>query len=395
MRDKANTIAIIVAAGRGVRAGGDIPKQYQIVNGTSLIRLTVQSFLNHEDVDKVLVVWNPDDKDLYEKALGDLPLLDPVIGGQTRQQSVYFGLLALKGLYPEKVLIHDGARCFTPAQVISNVIEAIHLDTQTGAIPCLPVTDTVKRSTCDQKSIQSTVPRNNLWAAQTPQGFPFADILEAHGASKDKNLTDDASVFEEVGMPVTLVAGDKTNIKFTNPEDFNQHQTQGLNMEYSQNEYRVGQGFDVHRFEEGDACILCGISIPHTQKLKGHSDADVALHALTDALLGSIGAGDIGDHFPPSEAKWAGAASDKFLTHAKDLIIQKQGVITHVDLTIICEAPKIGPHKAKMKAKVAEILGIDDGRVSIKATTTEKLGFTGRREGIAAQAVATIALPLA
>jgi 2-C-methyl-D-erythritol 4-phosphate cytidylyltransferase/2-C-methyl-D-erythritol 2,4-cyclodiphosphate synthase len=388
MKDKATTIALIVAAGRGVRAGGEVPKQYQLVNGVPLIRKTVLQFLNHDKVDHILVVWNKADKALYEKALGDLPLLDPIQGGENRQQSVYNGLLGIKGLNPEKVLIHDGARCFTAPEVISNVIDAININKSVGAIPALPITDTVKRSTCDEKSIQSTVPQGNLWAAQTPQGFPYVDILSAHEYCKDKALTDDAAVFEEGGMPVKIVLGDDNNIKITTPEDFKRQTKEGKQMEY-----RTGQGFDVHRFEDGESCMLCGVSVPHSQKLKGHSDADVALHALTDALLGSISAGDIGDHFPPSEARWAGASSDMFIEKAVQLIHEKQGVITHIDLTIICEAPKIGPHKAKMKTRVAEIIGINEDRVSIKATTTEKLGFTGRSEGIAAQAVATVSLP--
>jgi 2-C-methyl-D-erythritol 4-phosphate cytidylyltransferase/2-C-methyl-D-erythritol 2,4-cyclodiphosphate synthase len=294
-------------------------------------------------------------------------------------------LAALAKQTPTHVLIHDAARPFVSAPLIDRVIDA--LSSTKGAIPALPVSDTLKRG--KDGEIVATIDRADLFRAQTPQGFWYVDICNAHAAAKSDQLTDDGAVAEAAGMTVSLVDGDQDNIKLTEPEDFETGEHM-LGFQASTNVTRTGQGFDVHRFGEGAHVTLCGLDIPHTHGLVGHSDADVALHALTDALLGAIGAGDIGDHFPPSDPKWRGAASEKFLSFSAELIVERGGSINNVDVTIICEAPKIGPHRSAMRHRIAEILALDEAAVSVKATTTERLGFTGRGEGIAAQAIATI-----
>jgi len=373
------TKAIIVAAGSGVRAGNGLPKQYRRIGGTLVLRKTVKAFLDHPCVDGVLVVINPDHMEFYQEAVGDLGLPFPVAGGTTRQESTRAGLKALAKDAPDIVLIHDAARTFVSREVISKVIDKIK-ETASGVIPALAVADTLKAAKGEE--ITGTVPRDGLFAAQTPQGFPYPDILAAHEKAAGQALTDDAAVAEAAGMRVVIVEGDRDNIKLTRKEDFTAMAS----------DIRTGSGYDVHAFEAGDHVILGGIRIPHNKSLSGHSDADVALHALTDALLGAIGEGDIGDHFPPSEAKWKGAPSDVFLKHAVGLVAGKGGRISNVDITIICEAPKIGPHRQAIRENIANLLGVDLERVSVKATTTEKLGFTGRGEGIAAQAVATVAM---
>jgi len=390
-----NTIAIIVAAGRGVRAGAGGPKQYRPLAGTAILARAAQVFLVHSRVDGVRVVIHRDDDDLYAEAMGDLlshpKLLTPVHGGAERQDSVRLGLESLAGLAPEKVLIHDAARPFIDAATISRVIEA--LDRAPGAIAALPVFDTLKRAGPGEAPvIESTQPRDRLWRAQTPQGFAFDAILAAHRASAGKALTDDAAVAEAAGLETVLVNGSPDNMKITQAEDFGMAELL-LNRKKTMHEFRTGQGFDVHGFEPGGAVILCGVEIPHEAKLKGHSDADAGLHALTDAILGAIGAGDIGDHFPPSDPQWKGAPSRLFLEKACALVREAGGDIVHCDVTIICEAPKIGPHRRTMRETLAEIMEIAPERVSVKATTTEELGFTGRREGIAALATATVRLP--
>ena len=377
-----NVAAIIVAAGRGVRAGGGAPKQYRALAGKPVLRRTVEAFTAHPAVDRVLVVYNPADRALYDAAVGGLALPPPVAGGASRQDSVRNGLQALAGPdAPEVVLIHDAARAFVSPEVIQNVIDAA---ADGGAIPALPVVDTLKRAG-DGGAISETVSRGGLWRAQTPQGFPFAAILSAHEAAAGAELTDDAAVAEKAGLPVAVVAGAEENIKLTTQEDFDRAERALAGAQT-----RTGMGYDVHRFGPGDHVMLCGIAVPHSYGLIGHSDADAGLHALTDALLGAIGAGDIGDHFPPSDPEWAGAPSDVFLKHAAELVAARGGRIVNLDLTLICERPRIGPHRETMRARVSEIVGIDQDRVSIKATTTERLGFTGREEGIAAQAIATI-----
>lgn len=369
--------AIIVAAGVGERAGDGVPKQYRNLQGIPVLRKTVLAFLEHPGISGVQVVFNAAHGDLYKAAVGDLGLPSPVAGGKSRQQSVYLGLEALSGKHPDIVLIHDAARAFVSAEVISRVVEEVK-NSGTGAIPGIPIPDTIKSQNGGE--ITGTVDRGPLVLAQTPQGFPFKAIFKAHEAASGLNLTDDAAVAENAGLKVSIVAGDKANIKLTVKEDFMTNLT----------DVRTGTGFDVHAFEDGDHVILCGIKVPHDKSLRGHSDADVGLHAITDALLGAIGEGDIGDHFPPSDDKWKGAGSDIFLKHAVGLVADKGGQISSIDLTLICEAPKIGPHRDAMRKSIAAITGTDGARISVKATTTEQLGFTGRGEGIAAQALATV-----
>jgi 2-C-methyl-D-erythritol 4-phosphate cytidylyltransferase/2-C-methyl-D-erythritol 2,4-cyclodiphosphate synthase len=394
------TGVVIVAAGSGSRFGDPIPKQYHMLGGKSILAHCIECFARHTDPDLIQVVYNPAHHDWYESAiasLGDaLPLPDPVAGGDTRQQSVLNGLRALAAKAPERVLIHDAARPGISDDVIERVMTA--LETHSGAIPTLPVADTIKQTVSDG-IISRTIPRESLQRAQTPQGFDFKTILNAHQKFEGQEFTDDAALLEAIGLDVICVAGTTNNDKITHQDDFGRAQSWAdrSNKEtalMSQEEYRTGTGFDVHRFAPGDHCILCGVKVPHTARLEGHSDADVGLHTLTDAILGAIGAGDIGQHFPPSDMQWKGAASDIFLKHAVDLVRKRGGRIVNVDITLICERPKIGPHTPAMREKVAQILEIDVYRVNVKATTTERLGFTGREEGIAAQAAASVALPV-
>jgi 2-C-methyl-D-erythritol 4-phosphate cytidylyltransferase/2-C-methyl-D-erythritol 2,4-cyclodiphosphate synthase len=379
-------LALVVAAGRGTRLGGTRPKQYLPLGGVPLLRHSLATLRGHPRIDGVAAVISPDDVALYEDAARDLDLLPPIAGGAQRQDSVRHGLEAVAPRHPAKVLIHDGARPFLDHATVDRVLDA--LAENPGAIAALPVADTVKRG--DGGRIAATLDRAGLWRAQTPQGFRFGEILAAHRAAAGTELTDDAAVAERAGLAVALVQGSEENFKVTTTDDLARAERL---IASRLADVRTGQGFDVHAFGPGDQVWLCGIAVPHEAGLVGHSDADVGLHALTDALLGAIGAGDIGMHFPPSDPKWRGAPSEKFLRHAADLIAQKGGIVAHVDVTIICERPKVGPHREAMAARIAEILRLDRGRVSVKATTTEKLGFTGRGEGIAAQAVATVRLP--
>ena len=389
---KLNTIAVIVAAGRGSRAGAGGPKQYRDLGGRAVLARTAEAFLNHPAINAVRVIIHRDDRDEYDTAmaalLGHEKLLPPVTGGAERQDSVRLGIESLIDDQPNAVLIHDAARPFIDAETIDRVVAA--LEQHDGAIAALPVHDTIKKAA--NGAIGETVPRDNLWRAQTPQGFRFEKILDAHRKAAGQTLTDDAAVAEAAGLQVALVAGSPDNMKLTQAEDFGMAEIL-LGRKAHAMEYRTGQGFDVHAFEEGDGVILCGVKIPHEKKLKGHSDADVGMHALTDAILGAIGEGDIGDHFPPSDPQWKGAASYVFLEKAAILSPCGGGAVAHCDITLICEAPKIGPHRQAMREALAEILKISANRVSVKATTTEQLGFTGRKEGIAAQATATVALP--
>jgi 2-C-methyl-D-erythritol 4-phosphate cytidylyltransferase/2-C-methyl-D-erythritol 2,4-cyclodiphosphate synthase len=379
------TVVLVVAAGRGRRFGGDLPKQYHDLAGRMVLRHTLAAFATNPEIDAVRAVIHPDDRQLYDMAAEGLAILEPVHGGASRQDSVRLGLESLKELGATKVLIHDGARPFVDAGTIGRVIAA--LDQHSAALPVVAVADTLKRGA--DGLVADTVDRSALYRAQTPQGFRYADILAAHLAVAGEELTDDAAVAERAGQAVSLVQGSEDNFKITTGADL----ARARFMFEGTGETRAGSGYDVHCFEEGDGCWLCGILVPHDAKLKGHSDADVALHALTDAILGAIAAGDIGHHFPPTESRWKGAASDQFLAHAGSLVAAKGGRIINLDVTIICERPKIGPHRARMAARVADILGISQDRVSVKATTTEGLGFTGRREGIAAQAMASVWLP--
>ncbi|MFC3713666.1 bifunctional 2-C-methyl-D-erythritol 4-phosphate cytidylyltransferase/2-C-methyl-D-erythritol 2,4-cyclodiphosphate synthase [Sphingoaurantiacus capsulatus] len=374
------TLALIVAAGRGHRAGEGLPKQYRTIGGQAVLRRTVQAFLAHPQIDGVQVVIHPDDRELYDAAVEGLDFLPPVNGGASRQESVKLGLEALTA---DCVLIHDAARPFVAPAVIDRVLAA--LNNEDGVIPALPVSDSLRRG---GSHIEAEVEREGLYRAQTPQGFRHAAILAAHRAVS-LAATDDAAVLRAAGGRVAMVEGDEANMKLTTPADFARAETLLAAAMTS----RTAMGYDVHRFGPGDHIWLCGLQIAHTHGLIGHSDADVGLHAITDALLGTIGDGDIGQHFPPSDPQWKGAASDRFLAHAAQLVRARGGRIDHVDLTIIAEAPKVGPHRDAMRQRIAAILGIGFGSVSVKATTTEGLGFTGRREGIAAQAVATVRLP--
>lgn len=387
--------AIIVAAGRGVRAGTAGPKQYCDLAGETVLARAARAFLDHKEVSSVRVIIHAEDHDLYAELMASLigraKLLAPVAGGPERQDSVRLGLESLVADPPELVLIHDAARPFIDAATISRVIAAARADG--GAIAALPVFDTLKKADGGvSPAIAGTVSREGLWRAQTPQGFRFQAILAAHRAAAGETLTDDAAVAERAGLKVSLVAGSPDNMKITQAEDFGMAELL-LGRRKAMAEHRTGHGFDVHEFEDGNAVILCGVTIPHAKKLKGHSDADAGMHALTDAILGAIGAGDIGDHFPPSDNRWRGAPSRIFLEKARDLVAERGGAVTHCDVTIICEAPRIGPHRAAMRAALAGIIGVAEDRVSVKATTTEGLGFTGRREGIAAMATATVRLP--
>ncbi len=379
--------ALLVAAGRGHRFGGEIPKQYLKIGGEAVIRRAACAFLACPRISTVVAVIHPDDLDLYNEAVAGLPLPPPVMGGAERQDSVRNGLERLAPNMPRAVLIHDAVRPFIDRAIIDRVIDAI--DTARGAIPALPVADTLKRARGTE--VVATVDRANLWRAQTPQGFPFAPLLKAHRAAAGQSLTDDAAIAEAAGVAVVVVAGTENNFKITTPDDMVRAEKLLSAQSWTT---RVGTGFDVHAFEPGSSVIICGIAIPFAQKLAGHSDADVGLHALTDALLGAAGKGDIGVYFPPSDPRWKGAPSDIFLKAAGDMIAAEGGRIENLDITIICEAPKIGPHRDAMRDRVAAILSLDPGRVNIKGKTTEKLGFLGRGEGIASQAVASVAYPL-
>jgi 2-C-methyl-D-erythritol 4-phosphate cytidylyltransferase/2-C-methyl-D-erythritol 2,4-cyclodiphosphate synthase len=379
-----DTIALVLAAGKGTRLPGAVPKQYRDLGGEPVLRRTLRAFAGHARVDAVRVVYDPADADLYAAAARGLPLLDPVAGGRERQDSVRRGLESLEALKPKRVLIHDGARPFASVDLIDRMIAA--LDDSQAAIAAIPVTDTLWREA--DKAADTLVPRDKLWRAQTPQAFRYADILAAHRAAEGSALTDDAAVARHAGMKVSLVMASDANFKITTEEDLAR-----ASREFLRGDIRNGTGFDVHKFGPGDGVWLCGVKVPHDAGLDGHSDADVGLHALTDALLGAICEADIGAHFPPSDPQWRGAASDRFLAHAAKLVRARGGEIRHVDVTLICERPKVGPHRDAMRARIAEILAIEISRVSVKATTTEGLGFTGRREGIAAQAAATVALP--
>jgi len=387
--------AIIVAGGSGSRAsrGPDvIPKQYVRIGGEPVLAKTLRAYEAHSAIELTLAVIRGCDRDLYEASAGTAhpKRRAAVNGGETRQQSVLNGLRALAADAPEFVLVHDAARPFISHTVIDRVILA--LQGADGAIAATPVVDTLKRGS--DGVIEQTVERAGLWGAQTPQGFRFAAILEAHEAAAiagQTQFSDDASIAEWRGLRVALVEGSAENWKITTVEDL--ARADRLFMT-SVSETRVGTGFDVHSFEPGDFVTLCGVKIEHTHKLNGHSDSDAPLHALTDALLGAIGAGDIGDHFPPSDMQWKNADSAIFLAHARDLIAGRGGRIVNVDITVLAERPKIAPHREAMRARVAAILGIDVDRVGLKATTMEMLGFIGRREGLAAMASASVALPV-
>ncbi|MFN4281914.1 MAG: bifunctional 2-C-methyl-D-erythritol 4-phosphate cytidylyltransferase/2-C-methyl-D-erythritol 2,4-cyclodiphosphate synthase [Alphaproteobacteria bacterium] len=392
-------IALIVAAGRGSRFAAahnpGAPKQYRDLAGMSVLRRAALPFLAHPRIAGVRVVIHPDDRALYDQAVAGLDLMPPVHGGATRQESARLGLESLADAAPRAVLIHDAARPFVDGAIIGRSLDA--LADHPGVIAAVPLADSLKRADASGARVAGSVARDALWRAQTPQAFRYADILAAHRAAhreaRGGELTDDAAVLELAGGAVGLVLGSEDNFKITSESDLARAERQLL---AALGDVRTAFGADVHAFGapgEKDHVMLCGVKVPSPRGLVGHSDADAGLHALTDALLGCIGDGDIGSHFPPSDARWKGADSALFLRHAADLVRAQGGMIAHLDVTVLCEAPKVSPHREAMRARIAEIAGIALGRVSVKATTTEKLGFLGRGEGIAAQAVATVRLP--
>jgi 2-C-methyl-D-erythritol 4-phosphate cytidylyltransferase/2-C-methyl-D-erythritol 2,4-cyclodiphosphate synthase len=386
-------IALIVAAGSGSRFGGSLPKQYHTLGGDSILRRSTLAFLNHPHIDGVQIVINPEHRALYDEAVGDLGLPEPIAGGDTRQESVHLGLEALGRAKdkPGYVMIHDAARPLVDAATITDVRRA--LDKGKGAIAAKPLVDTLKRANGSNgvsQSITATIDRTGLWQAHTPQAFHFTDILAAHRAAAGAQLTDDAAVAERSGMDVLIIPSNPDNMKITNPDDLDRA---ARLLGHNYGDIRTGMGFDVHRLIPGSEIIINGIAIPHTAKAEGHSDADVGLHALCDAILGAMSAGDIGTHFPPSDPQWKGKDSAHFVKHIVGMVGERGGIIAHVDITLMCEAPRIGPHREAMVKRVADLLEIDPSRVSVKATTTERLGFTGREEGIAAHAIATLRFP--
>jgi 2-C-methyl-D-erythritol 4-phosphate cytidylyltransferase/2-C-methyl-D-erythritol 2,4-cyclodiphosphate synthase len=385
---------VIVAAGRGERVGSpeNGPKQYRPIGGKAVIAHTLEQFVTWPQASQIVVVIHADDEALLRRAtdqVGRDGKVTTAIGGETRQQSVLAGLRALKGRDVTHVLIHDAVRPFFDHDLLDRVAAAL-ADGAPAVLPAIPVSDTLKRAGIDGR-VTETVPRAELYAAQTPQSFRFDAILAAHekaaleGAGQ---FTDDAAIAEWAGMPVTLVAGTSDNVKLTTKRDIAMADER-LSADMLP-DVRTGNGYDVHQLEPGDGVTLCGVFIAHDQTLKGHSDADVALHALTDALLATCGAGDIGDHFPPSDPQWRGAPSRIFIEHAAKIVRDNGGTIMNADVTLIAEAPKIGPHRDAMRAKVSEFVGISLDRCSVKATTNEQIGFVGRREGIAAIATATV-----
>jgi 2-C-methyl-D-erythritol 4-phosphate cytidylyltransferase / 2-C-methyl-D-erythritol 2,4-cyclodiphosphate synthase len=392
LQDKERVAAIIVGAGRGERAGvAEGPKQYRRLGDSTVIAQSISRFREHSAVEAIVVVVHADDGELLSGAC-DLDDAQVVIGGGTRQESVLRGLEALEGRSFSKVLIHDAVRPFVDADIITRVIEST--DGETGALAALPMPDTLKREAADG-TVLETLPRQGLWAAQTPQGFPFDLILEAHRkahAEGRHDFTDDAAIAEWVGMPVRLVEGSADNTKITWARDIERARRM-IAAQPRFPDVRAGTGYDVHSFEPGDAVWLCGVAIPFTKKLSGHSDADAPLHALTDALLATCGAGDIGVHFPPSDPQWKGVASRRFVEHAVKIVRDAGGRIANADITIIAEAPKVGPHREAMTALLSEVLGITPNRISIKATTNERMGFVGREEGIAALATVSVVYP--
>ena len=383
--------AIVVAAGRGVRAGGVVPKQYRDLRGAPVIRHALSLFTSHPQVTLVQPVIHRDDAATFAKAAAGLDLRAAAFGGATRQISVRAGLEALENAQPDIVLVHDAARPFTSPALISRAIAA---GAGGAAIPGLAPTDTVKEVDADG-CVVATRDRSRLRTVQTPQAFRYGDLLAAHRraqkAGRD-DFTDDAALAEWAGMNVTVFEGEAGNMKLTTEDDFARIAAADWN---ALTDIRTATGYDVHSFVEGDHVWLGGVRIPHSQSLSGHSDADVPLHALVDAILGTLADGDIGAHFPPSDPQWRGAPSEKFLAFAVDRVRQRGGRIAHLDITIVCEAPRVGPHRDAMRARIAEIAGIGADRVAVKATTNEKLGFIGRQEGIAAMATATIRLPAA
>ena len=390
MAKSQRTAVVLVAAGRGLRAGAGGPKQYRTIGGVPVIYRAMEAFSRHPDVFAVQPVVNPDDGAMFTAAVAGLKHEAPTHGGATRQASVLAGLEALARHKPDIVLIHDAARPFVSDGVISRAIEAAN---RTGAaIPAVAVTDTIK-VTGESGDVEDTPDRSRLRIAQTPQSFRYDIILEAHRrAARDgrSDFTDDAAIAEWAGLTVATFEGDVANMKLTTPEDFVREEARLASL---LGDIRTGTGYDVHAFGDGDHLMICGVRVPHTKGFLAHSDGDVGLHALVDAILGALADGDIGSHFPPSDAKWKGASSDQFLKYAIERVTARGGRVANLEVTMICERPKIGPLRDTMRARIAEISGVDISRVAVKATTSERLGFTGREEGIAATASATIRLP--
>lgn len=383
--DVPRTVALIVAAGKGLRAGGDLPKQFALYDGKPLLRHSAEAFVNWGKTARVFVAIGEGQHGLATETLKGLDGVELVTGGAERVDSVRLGLVAITASGgADRVFIHDAARPGLTSQVLDRLSAA--LDTAPGAIPVLPVVDSITRGTTH---IEAAVDRNDLRRVQTPQAFAFPDILAAHRAwPSDKPATDDSEIAHASGLSVALVEGDEALKKITFAEDMAHNMA--MTATNAATITRTGMGFDVHRLVAGAELWLGGVRIPHDKGLEGHSDADVALHAITDAVLGAMALGDIGEHFPPSDPQWRGADSSQFLAHAAKLMRDKGGEIANIDLTIICEAPKIGSHKAAIQVRIASILGVQPDQVGVKATTTERLGFTGRGEGIAAQAIASI-----
>jgi 2-C-methyl-D-erythritol 4-phosphate cytidylyltransferase / 2-C-methyl-D-erythritol 2,4-cyclodiphosphate synthase len=382
--------AVIVAAGRGHRAGGDLPKQYRHLAGEPVIRPTLAAFLAHPQIAAVQPVIHPDDEKLFDAAAAGLRALPPVHGGATRQASVRAGLEALDGSAPDIVLIHDAARPFLTGDLISRAIVAGKA--HGAAVPAVAVSDTVKKID-ERDMVTETLDRSRLRMVQTPQAFAFGLIVAAHrraAATGLEDFSDDAALAEWAGHRVNVFAGETANVKLTTDDDFTRAEILRV---AALTDVRTGNGFDVHAFGDGDHVMLGGVRIPHTRGLTGHSDADVALHALVDAILGALADGDIGMHFPPSDPQWRGAASERFLAFACERVRARSGVIAHLDVTIVCEAPRVAPHRDAIRTRIAAIAGIPVTRVAVKATTSEKLGFTGRSEGMVAMATATVRLP--
>jgi 2-C-methyl-D-erythritol 4-phosphate cytidylyltransferase / 2-C-methyl-D-erythritol 2,4-cyclodiphosphate synthase len=388
---KSERIAVVlVAAGRGLRAGAGGPKQYRSIGGVPVIFRAMESFSRHPDVAIVQPVVNPDDSAMFSAAVAGLRHEPSANGGATRQASVLAGLEALARHKPDIVLIHDAARPFVSQALISRAIDAA--SRHGAAIPAIPVADTVKLIG-EAGQIEGTPERARLRIAQTPQSFRFNVILEAHRRAAEHgrpDFTDDAAIAEWAGLTVATFEGDAANMKLTTPEDFVREEAR---LAAQLGDIRTGTGYDVHAFGEGDHVMICGVRVPHSKGFLAHSDGDVGLHALVDAILGALADGDIGSHFPPSDPKWKGAASDQFLKYAIERVAQRGGRVANLEVTLICERPKIGPLRDTMRARIAEISGVEISRVAVKATTSERLGFTGREEGIAATASATIRLP--
>lgn len=382
--------AVVVAAGRGTRAGLVYPKQYKVMGGTPMVRESLRVFASHPEVYLVLPVIHPDDTARFAAAAEGLDLAKPVSGAETRQGSVRAGLEALSEQAPDIVLVHDAARPFTSAALVSRAIAAA--GAHGAAIPALPITDTVKL-VGDAGDVAATLNRSALRTVQTPQAFAYPALLDAHrraAAARRDDFPDDAALAEWAGLKVAVFEGEAGNVKMTTPEDFARAERDAQTLA----DIRTGIGYDIHAFDAGgDHVWLGGVKIPHARKLAGHSDADVVLHALVDAILGALADGDIGVHFPPSDERWRGASSDKFLAFAVNRVRERGGRVSHLDVAIVCETPKVNPHRDAMRKRIAEIAGLSIDRVGVKATTNEKLGAIGNGEGIAAYATATIRLP--